>query len=93
MYVLSFIRLEIIKHLNGLLEPERIKVNTIRFCGVTAVLELLALDMVLFIYLESNDPCLKFFELLSTVIIIPVLLSWLSELKSKKDGQNQKHFD
>ena len=93
VYVLSFIRLEIIKHLNGLLEPERIKVNTIRFCGVTAVLELLALDMVLFIYLESNDPCLKFFELLSTVIIIPVLLSWLSELKSKKGGKNQKRFD
>lgn len=85
LYLLSFIKLQIIKHLNGLLEAKRMKVNFIRFCGVTAVLELLALDMFLFIYLESRDPCLKFFELLSTVIIIPVLLSWLSELKSKKE--------
>lgn len=84
LYLLSYIKLEIIKRLSGLLEPERIKLNAIRFCGIMAVLELLALDMLLFIYLESSDPCLKFFELLSTVVIIPVLLSWLSELKSKK---------
>lgn len=39
--------------------------------------------MILFIWLESDSLCLKFFELFSTVIIIPILLSWLAELKSK----------
>ena len=85
VYLLSFAKLKITKRFNGLLHPERIRINGIRFCWITAVLELLALDLLLFIYLDADNPCLKFFELLSTVIIIPVLLSWLAELKAKKE--------
>ena len=85
VYLLAFANLKITKSLSGLLKPERIKINGIRFCCILAVLELLTLDLLLFICLESDDPCLKFFELLSTVIIIPILLSWLSELKAKKE--------
>ncbi len=84
LYLLSFVCFKTTKCLKGLLEPERMKINIVRFCCIFAVIELLALDIVLFICLESDAPCLKFFELFSTVIIIPVLLSWLSELKSKK---------
>lgn len=73
------------KWLSGLLSPTCIRINGIRFCWCAAVFELLSLDFLLFIYLESDDPCLKFFELLSTVIIIPVLLSWIAELKTKKE--------
>lgn len=87
-YLLSLLNFRIAKRFRGLLEPDRIKINGIRFCLITAVLELLSLDFILFIYLESNSPCLKFFELLSTVIIIPILLSWLAELKSKVNGRN-----
>lgn len=85
VYLLSFAKFKITKRFNGLLHPERIRINGIRFCWITAVLELLALDLLLFIYLDADNPCLKFFELLSTVIIIPVLLSWLAELKAKKE--------
>lgn len=85
VYLLSFAKYKITKRFNGLLHPERIRINGIRFCWITAVWELLALDLLLFIYLDGDDPCLKFFELLSTVIIIPVLLSWLAELKAKKE--------
>ena len=84
VYLLSFVKYKITKRFCGLLDPERIRINEIRFCWSTAVFELLTLDLLLFIYLDGDDPCLKFFELLSTVIIIPVLLSWLAELKSKK---------
>lgn len=84
VYLLAFANLKLTKRLNGLLNPDRIILNEIRFCCNMAVIELLTLDMLLFICLESDAPCLKFFELLSTVIIIPILLSWLSELKSRK---------
>lgn len=83
LYLISILNYKIVKRFRGLLNPERIKSNSIRCCLVTAVLGLLSLDMILFIWLESDSPCLKFFELLSTVIIIPILLSWLAELKSK----------
>lgn len=83
LYLLSLFHLKITKLFRGLLEPTRIRINGIRFCLVAAVLELLSLDFVLFIYLNSTSPCLKFFELLSTVIIIPILLSWLGDLKAK----------
>ena len=83
-YLLSFVSLRLTKRLSGLLEAERIKNNGIRFCEVSAVLELLLLDMLLFIYLGSEDPCSRFFELLSTVIIIPILLSSLANLKTNK---------
>lgn len=82
-YLLSLFNLKITKLFNHLLEPDRIRINGIRFCLITAVLELLSLDFILFIYLESDSPTLKFFELVSTVIIIPILLSWLTELKFK----------
>ena len=85
VYMVSFAKFKITKRFSRLLNPERIRINGIRFCWVATVMELLALDLLLFIYLEGNDPCLKFFELLSTVIIIPVLLSWLAELKAKKE--------
>lgn len=82
-YLLSLFNLKITKLFNHLLEPDRIRINGIRFCLITAVLELLSLDFILFIYLESDSPTLKFYELVSTVIIIPILLSWLTELKFK----------
>lgn len=85
LYLLSLFHLKIMILFHGLLDPAHIRLNSIRFCLVTAVLELLSLDLFLFIYLESNSPCLKFFELFSTVIIIPILLSWLAELKSKAE--------
>jgi len=85
LYLIKFAELEITKRLKVLLEPKQIKINSIRFLGMIAVLELLSLNLILFLYLETDSPCLKFFELLSTVIIIPVLLSWLSELKVKKN--------
>lgn len=83
-YLLSFCRLKLTKRLSRLLEPERIKNNEIRFCEITAVVELLLLNMLLFINLGSGHPCSRFFELLSTVIIIPILLSSLSKLKTSK---------
>lgn len=67
-----------------LLDTERIRWNTLRFCESAAVLELLILDIVLFLYLGSDDTCSRFFELLSTVIIIPILLSSLDRLKENK---------
>ena len=67
-YLLSLLNFKITKRLCGLLEPDRIRINDIRFCLITTVLELLSLDFILFIYLESDSPCLKFFELLSTVV-------------------------
>jgi len=84
IYLLIFTETEITKRLKKLLEPKQIKINSIRFCCSMAVLELLSLNLFLFLHLESNSACLKFFELLSTVIIIPVLLSWLSGIKAKK---------
>lgn len=83
LYLLSLFKYKIAKRFNGLLNPERVKINSIRFCLIISVLELLSLDFVLFIYFERHEPCLKFFELLSTVIIIPIMLSWLADLKSK----------
>ena len=85
LYLLSLFNLKITKLFNDLLEPVRIRINSIRFCLITAVLELLSLDFILFICLESDSPTLKFFELVSTVIIIPILLSWLTGLKSKAE--------
>lgn len=87
-YLLALLDYKITKLFHSLLKPKQIRINGIRFCLITAVFELLLLDYILFIYLESDNPCLKFFELLSTVIIIPILLSWLADLKSKA---HEKH--
>ena len=84
IYLLIFAETRITKRLKKLLEPEQIKMNSIRFCCSIVVLELLAVNLWLLLHLESNSACFKFFELLSTVIIIPVLLSWLSGIKVKK---------
>lgn len=70
------------------LDINHIKNNAIRFCEIVAVIELLSLNMILFVYLGSDDPCSRFFELLSTVVVIPILLSSLAELKTKKFGKN-----
>lgn len=83
-YLLLSGKLRITQRLNGLLDEDRIRIHIIRFCEITVVLELLVLNIFLFIYLEDTDPCSRFFELLSTVIIIPILLSSLSNLKVKK---------
>ena len=88
-YLLSLFNLQITRLFNNLLEPGRIRINGIRFCLITAVLELLSLDFILFIYLDSDSPTLKFFELVSTVIIIPILLSWLTGLKSKVEKKHR----
>lgn len=88
VYAMSYLllcgKLKITQRLGRLLDEDRIKTHMIRFCEITVVLELLALNILLFIYLEDNDPCSRFFELLSTVIIIPILLSSLSNLKINK---------
>lgn len=47
------------------------------------------IEEILFIYLKSDSPTLKFFELVSTVIIIPILLSWLTGLKSKAEKKHR----
>lgn len=83
-YLLSYIKLKITQRLGRLLEQERIRIHITRFCEIIVVLELLTLNVLLFIYLGSDNPCSRFFELLSTVIIIPILLSSLSNLKMKK---------
>jgi len=64
LYLIKFAELEITKRLKVLLEPKQIKINSIRFLGMIAVLELLSLNLILFLYLETDSPCLKFFELL-----------------------------
>lgn len=87
VYLLYFGSLWLTKRLGGLLNSEEIRINRIRFCEVMAVIELLSLDIVLFIYLGSENPCTKFFELLSTVVIIPILLSSLSNLKVNKQSK------
>ncbi|ODU54408.1 MAG: hypothetical protein ABT01_08575 [Clostridium sp. SCN 57-10] len=53
-YLLLFGSLRLAKRLGGLLETERIRISGMRFCEVTAVLELLLLDMLLFIYLGAK---------------------------------------
>ena len=83
-YLLLRGSLHITMRCRNLLDAERIWTNTIRFCESAAVLELLILDMVLFIFLGSDDACSRFFELLSTVIIIPILLSSMERLKENK---------
>ncbi len=83
-YLLYFVKLKITRVFGGLLLEDKLQINTIRFCEIVVVLELLILDMLLFIYLGSEDPCSRFFELLSTVIIIPILLSSLANMKTKK---------
>lgn len=88
VYAMSYLllcgKIKITQRFGRLLDEDRIKTHMIRFCEITVVLELLALNILLFIYLEDNDPCSRFFELLSTVIIIPILLSSLSNLKVNK---------
>lgn len=86
--LLLLINLKTTKCFKNMLKFKRIRLNSIRFCCIAAVFELLFLDLLLFIHLESDNPCLKFFELMSTVVIIPILLSWLSELKSKKTNKD-----
>ena len=83
-YLLLLVRLKITAAFHGLLDADRIRVSEIRFCEVMIVLELLALDMFLFVYLGGDHPCARFFETLSTVIIIPIILSSLSNLKKPK---------
>ena len=90
-YLFALFNFRMTKLLGGLLRPLRIKVNCIRFCLLTVIAELLTVDFLLFVYLESNSPCLKFFELISTVCIIPILLSWLMELKSS--AQKRKNAE
>lgn len=92
-YLLALLDYRITKLFHSLLKPMRIWINGVRFCLVTAVLELLSLDFLLFLYLESDNPCLKFFELLSTVIIIPILLSWLTDLKSKTHEKDEAEYE
>lgn len=82
-YLLLSLKCRVTNRLSNLLNIEILKINYIRFSLIIIMLELLSLNFILFIFLKSDDPCLKFFELLSTVIIIPILLSWLAELKSK----------
>ena len=86
MMLLNF---KMTKLFGSLLKPSRIRLNTIRFCLLGAMMELLVVDFLLFIYLKSDSPCLKFFELMSTVFIIPILLSWLMELKSNAKKENK----
>lgn len=88
-YMMMLLNFKMTKLFGSLLKPSRIRLNTIRFCLLGAMMELLVVDFLLFIYLKSDSPCLKFFELMSTVFIIPILLSWLMELKSNAKKENK----
>ena len=90
-YLLMLLNFKMTRLLGSLLKPSRIRLNTIRFCLLIAMTELLVVDFLLFIYLENDSPCLKFFELMSTVFIIPILLSWLMELKSNAKKENKSN--
>lgn len=92
-YLFLFVNAQLSIWLSKLWEPTRIRNSIIRFCEVCAMSELLLLDMILFVKLGSEDPISRFFELLSTVIIIPILLSSLTNLSTKRQkktphGQN-----
>ena len=91
-YLLMLLNFKMTRLLGSLLKPSRIRLNTIRFCLLIAMTELLVVDFLLFIYLENDSPCLKFFELMSTVFIIPILLSWLMELKSNAKKENKSNW-
>ena len=71
-YMMMLLNFKMTKLFGSLLKPSRIRLNTIRFCLLGAMMELLVVDFLLFIYLKSDSPCLKFFELMSTVFIIPI---------------------
>ena len=83
LYLLRVAWMRVVSSLDNLIKPERIRISKIRFLEVTTVIELLLLDMVLFVYLGSEDSCARFFELLSTVVVIPILLSSLASLKER----------
>ena len=84
LYLLWIGWMKVVTYFSLLLKPETIKTNKIRFLEITMVAELLSLDMILFVYLGSEDSCSRFFELLSTVVVIPILLSSLSKLKKSE---------
>ena len=79
-YVLYF---NLAKKMSVILTYERTKTNIIRFVEIIVAVELLVLNMVLFIKLGGDNPCSRFFELISTVIIIPIILTSLGNLKKK----------
>ena len=83
LYLLRVAWMKVVSSLDNLIKPERIRISKIRFLEVTTVIELLLLDMVLFVYLGSEDSCARFFELFSTVVVIPILLSSLASLKER----------
>ena len=82
-YLLLRFDVFLIHRLSDLLEPK--KAERLRFVAFESIIiiELLVLDFLLFIYMGSDDQCSRFFELLSTVIIIPIFISSISEREAK----------
>ena len=82
-YLRLYAKLSIANRFSSLLSADSIKVNIIRYFEIVVVAELVVLDMCLFLFLGSDNPSSRFFELLSTVIIIPILLSSITNLKKQ----------
>lgn len=85
LYALKYIMLQIFYKIatsaTELLEPKNFRRNRIQFYAWTIVAELLALNIILPGYLGENHLCTRIFNLISTLIIIPVLLSWILGVK------------
>ena len=76
-YLLLHLEKKAAKILVGLMDVEQLKKNTERFCKIVMVSELVILDFILATNLNPNDPCAVFFNLISTLVIIPVAITAL----------------
>ena len=76
-YLLLHLEKKAAKILVGLMDVEQLKKNTGRFCKIVMVSELVILDFILATNLNPNDPCALFFNLISTLVIIPVAITAL----------------
>ncbi len=76
-YLLLLVEKKAVKILAGLMDVEKFKKNIWRFCKVVMVSELIILDFILATNLNPSDPCSVFFNLISTLVIIPVAISSL----------------
>ena len=62
-----------------------VNLNLWRFCKTVKVMELLALNMILFNKLGEEGAC-TIFELILTVIAIPILLLSFGQVKANKNS-------
>ncbi len=74
-YLLMLLEKKALGTLAGLMGVGHFKKNICRFCKIVIVSELIILDFILATNLNSDNPCLVFFDLISTLVIIPVAIS------------------